>query len=83
MERDFWGSVADLLRKADSGDPLSEDEQRFLLKAVEQLLIKAERQEKMLSNMQRSKYKDMLLSGVVGWTIGFAIGLLLRILGLG
>jgi hypothetical protein len=33
--------------------------------------------------MQRSKYKDMLLSGVVGWAIGFAIGLLLRILGLG
>jgi len=75
--------LRDLQRRVDSGDPLTEDEERYLLTAIEQLLAKAERQEALLKQMQRGKYGDMLLSGLIGWLIGFVLALLLRALGFG
>ncbi len=70
-------------QRIDSRDPLTDEEVRYLLAAVEQLLGEVKAQETFLKRMERSKYRDMFLSGVIGWLIGFVLGFVLRILGVG
>ena len=75
--------LSDFERRISSGDPLTDDEVKYLLAAVEQLLAKAEAQKTLLKRMEREKYRDMFLSGGIGWLIGFVLGLALRILRIG